>query len=141
MTKPFAAQALLIGRDNLVLGVTRRNDFTKWGLPGGKIDPGEEPEDAALRELNEETGYKYNSVGIQELHTGIDDTGNLVVTYLVEMLTPRTNWGLSLRSGDFEIEPGIRVSWKHRWCFTDPRHSPFSNYNKCVFEAYDRLKP
>ena len=30
-----------------------------WGLPGGKIDPGETPEKAAYRELEEETGVKF----------------------------------------------------------------------------------
>lgn len=28
----------------------------KWDLPGGKSEPGEEPADAALREMEEETG-------------------------------------------------------------------------------------
>jgi ADP-ribose pyrophosphatase len=28
-----------------------------WELPAGRLDPGEEPRDAAVRELEEETGY------------------------------------------------------------------------------------
>lgn len=31
-----------------------------WELPAGRLDPGEQPLDAARRELQEETGYKAN---------------------------------------------------------------------------------
>lgn len=30
----------------------------EWELPGGMIDPGETPRQAAIRELHEETGYE-----------------------------------------------------------------------------------
>lgn len=32
----------------------------QWSFPGGKPDPGERPDDAALRELEEETGIRAN---------------------------------------------------------------------------------
>jgi len=34
---------------------TRKGDLA-WGLPKGLVEPGEEPEEAALREVQEETG-------------------------------------------------------------------------------------
>ncbi len=34
----------------------QRQDFEVWGLPGGEIDPGETPAQAAVREVAEETG-------------------------------------------------------------------------------------
>ncbi|HYG74266.1 MAG TPA: NUDIX domain-containing protein [Planctomycetota bacterium] len=36
----------------------RRSDNGQWGIPGGAIDPGEEPADAAAREVFEETGVR-----------------------------------------------------------------------------------
>lgn len=41
----------------LMLATHRKNDFTSWGMPGGKVDDGELPLESALRELSEETPY------------------------------------------------------------------------------------
>ena len=37
--------------------------FTRWITPGGGVDPGESHDDAARRELFEETGYQVDDVG------------------------------------------------------------------------------
>jgi len=48
-----AAGVVLDSDDNVLLG--RRGDTGGWALPGGIIDPAEEPADAAVREIFEET--------------------------------------------------------------------------------------
>jgi 8-oxo-dGTP pyrophosphatase MutT (NUDIX family) len=54
--KPEAALVIIEGTNNTILGVSRPNDPTDFGLPGGSVEPGETPEAGALRELFEETG-------------------------------------------------------------------------------------
>lgn len=51
-----AACVLIVNDDGKVLAVSRRDDPNDFGLPGGKVDPGETVVSAARRELEEETG-------------------------------------------------------------------------------------
>lgn len=52
------AAVMLVVKDGKILAVSRRHDKTKFGLPGGKVEPDETPEQAAIRETEEETGIK-----------------------------------------------------------------------------------
>ncbi|MES2623305.1 MAG: NUDIX domain-containing protein [Patescibacteria group bacterium] len=50
--KTFGTKALLIYKDSILL--TKNINSSHWGLPGGKIDKGETPEQCICRELQEE---------------------------------------------------------------------------------------
>lgn len=50
------AVCILIEKDGLFLGVSRKENHNDFGLPGGKVDENETLEEAIIRELKEETG-------------------------------------------------------------------------------------
>jgi ADP-ribose pyrophosphatase YjhB (NUDIX family) len=54
------AGVMLVIKDGLILAISRRNNKTIFGLPGGKFDPetDQTPMDAAVRETREETSVE-----------------------------------------------------------------------------------
>jgi 8-oxo-dGTP diphosphatase len=53
---PAACAVVVDDSGRVLLG--RRSDTGRWALPAGAIDPGEQPADAAVREVYEETGVR-----------------------------------------------------------------------------------
>ena len=69
---PNAASVALIDRDKvLLIQRNRKPYFGMWSLPGGRLEAGETPEQAAQREVLEETGlYCFRLMPIRKMYLG-----------------------------------------------------------------------
>jgi 8-oxo-dGTP diphosphatase len=66
-----AVAAVIIDPAGQVL-LQRRSDDGKWGLPGGGIEPGDEPAEALVREIREETALEIVPERIVGVYSGPD---------------------------------------------------------------------
>lgn len=124
------AVCALITRNNKseleVLAVSRKNDRTAFGLPGGKVDQGETIEKALVRELWEETGltaktfkpvFERQSEGETDYHTY-----TYVITSYEGHVIQRPNEGTT--------------EWVSIQTLLD---GPFGRYNRELFRKLDLI--
>lgn len=85
---PTWVNMVAITEDNMVLFVRQYRHGAGQilvELPAGVVEEGEDLEDAARRELLEETGYAFDKIEyICELYANPATSGNLTYTYLLE---------------------------------------------------------
>lgn len=79
----ITAQVVLLNKEGLVLGVSRKNDHTDFGLAGGKMEDidNNDPMATAIRECKEETGLDVSNL---RLVFAIHKSGNMGYTYLAD---------------------------------------------------------
>lgn len=120
---PKQAAIVLVERDGKILAVSRGPGSDQWALPGGKVEEGESFEEAAVRELFEETGLKLANP--REVLRKENDTGVTVAAFVGDTLG-------AIRGSDegdaVYVSPDV---------LTDDRSSPFAAFTRAVFAKAD----
>ena len=85
---PGWVNAIALTEDNKVIMIRQYRhgaEEVMLELPGGCIDPGEEPKEAIIRELLEETGYQFESLEhLCTLYANPSTSGNITTSYLAK---------------------------------------------------------
>ncbi len=92
-SRPFLAASIAVFRDGLVLLAERAvpPGARCFSLPGGLVEPGEGLQDAALRELREETGVEAEIIGFND-HVEVverDPEGRVAAHFVVASFVGR----------------------------------------------------
>jgi len=82
-----AAYAVIVDEDDRVL-LAHWNEGRRgaWTMPGGGLEPGEDPERAARREVREETGYKVTIDQLLGIHSRVIPPGRRLTPGVTEPL-------------------------------------------------------
>jgi 8-oxo-dGTP pyrophosphatase MutT (NUDIX family) len=92
--------ACILFRDSKILLIKRR-DIPVWVLPGGGIDPGESPEKAACREMEEETGIQVKIIRKIAEYSPTNRLAKLTHFYEVEVIQGLPKIGAETRAVEF----------------------------------------
>ena len=113
---PTAAGIMFVCGKRMLLLKRTEPGFESWGLPGGGIEPGESPEQAAVRETMEEMGVSVHPSWLSHMHTHQYRTTRFV-TYRCEALrefTPKLNhehsdylWVTRADAVKLALHPGV----------------------------------
>lgn len=127
--RPAAAVMLLNAEGKVWVGQRLDNALEAWQMPQGGLDPGEDPLEGALRELEEETGIRRDLVEIvarapEELTYDLPE--DLVGKVWKEPWRgQRQTWFLARFKGDDE---DVNIATSHpefrAWKWADPAELP-----------------
>ncbi len=130
MEDVLKAASMVVLHDSAVLIVKRGKPPARglWSIPGGRIEPGENPSQAALREVTEETGIEAAILGRLGLHTPKATDPKTGKSILIEVfygalaagpIKPRPN---PVASDDAHAAKWVEISQLENYHLTDGTH-------------------
>ena len=141
MEREFSAGGVLVrvirGRPMLAAIRPRGKPEGLWALPKGKIDPGERPEETAVREVREETGVEGTLVEKLGDVKYVYSRGGERIFKIVSFFLLRAGRG---RIGEIEERMRVEVA-EARWLPLDeaPRLLAYGGERGMAEKARDRL--
>lgn len=75
-----------------------------WTMPGGGLEPGEDPADAARREVTEETGYTVALDELLGIHSRVIPAGRRLAASATPLHTLRILYRAHILAGDLHFE-------------------------------------
>ena len=78
---PESVAGAIFSQNRTQILLIQRRDVPVWVLPGGGIDPSETPEQAIVREILEETGFRVKIVRCAGVYTPINRLARFTLLY------------------------------------------------------------
>ena len=111
---PKVAVVVLIIKNNSLLLVKRDIEphFGKWSFPSGYVDRGEMVENAAIREVNEETNLDIRLDSLQGVYSGNGPV--VLIVYQASPISPKASKGEEVSAvGWFDLDDLPKLPFNH----------------------------